>query len=248
MKKIISFLSLSVVMVSLSSGVAFADGIKFFKGTWEEALAEADKTGKLLFVDAYATWCGPCNYMSEDVFPDAEVGKFYNENFIAYKIDVDEDRGGEIFGSYGGTAMPTYLFVDGQGGLIYKQVGAVGPEDFIKVGKKALEAPKLKDKYENGTATEAEKMGYIMMMNVDSYDAPEFQYFLTNVDKFIEYYEGDALDFYGGVLEKEYEKATTSGDTENFKALLTHLDKFEDLLPPDFNIEEFKTEVLAELE
>ena len=67
-------------LMSLSIGAQ--DGIEFFKGTWEEALAEAKAQDKIIFMDAYAVWCGPCKRMAATVFTDKKVGKFYNENFI----------------------------------------------------------------------------------------------------------------------------------------------------------------------
>ena len=77
MKKICSTL---VVFFALIGFVA-AQGIEFFHGTWVEALAEAKKQEKPIFVDAYTTWCGPCQMMSKNVFTHADVGAFFNENF-----------------------------------------------------------------------------------------------------------------------------------------------------------------------
>ena len=59
-----------------------AEGMEFFHGTWEEALAEAKKQEKIIFVDAYAVWCGPCKRMAKNVFTQDRVGEFYNKNFI----------------------------------------------------------------------------------------------------------------------------------------------------------------------
>ncbi len=44
--------------------------IEFFHGTWQEGLQEAKKTGKPIFVDAYAKWCGPCKRMAKTTFMD----------------------------------------------------------------------------------------------------------------------------------------------------------------------------------
>ena len=67
-----------------------AQGIEFFKGTWEEALAEASAKEKLIFVDAYAVWCGPCKRMAKNVFTQDKVGEFFNKNFVNMKIDMEK--------------------------------------------------------------------------------------------------------------------------------------------------------------
>jgi len=65
-----------------------SQGIEFFHGDWKDALAKAESEGKMLFVDAYTTWCGPCKKMASVVFPDPKVGAFFNEQFINIKIDI----------------------------------------------------------------------------------------------------------------------------------------------------------------
>ena len=84
MKKIVSTLAVSLLLLSAVIG----QGIEFFHGSWEEALAEAKKQEKPIFVDAFTTWCGPCKMMSRSVFTEEEVGTFFNENFISLKIDM----------------------------------------------------------------------------------------------------------------------------------------------------------------
>ena len=59
-----------------------SDGIVFKKDDWSAILAQAKAEDKLIFVDAYTTWCGPCKKMDRDVFPQMEVGSFYNAMFI----------------------------------------------------------------------------------------------------------------------------------------------------------------------
>lgn len=115
-------------------------GMVFFQGTWAELLKESQKTGKPIFLDAYAAWCGPCRMMAANTFPDEEVGKFYNEHFINYKLDMEKGEGPALKMKYKVTHYPTYLFLDSQGNLKYRKVGYMVPEVFIQEGKVAVEA------------------------------------------------------------------------------------------------------------
>ena len=65
------------------------EGIRFFEGTWEEALQKAKEENKLIFMDCYSTWCGPCAQMVRKIFPIKEVGDFYNKNFICLKRNME---------------------------------------------------------------------------------------------------------------------------------------------------------------
>lgn len=134
MKKILYTVCFALIAFHLS---AQESGIDFFKGTWEEVLAESKKQDKPIFVDAYAVWCGPCRYMAANVFPLEEVGKFYNEHFINYKFDMERGEGPEFAQKYNIRAYPTLLFLDGEGEVVYRILGGRAPEDFVKEGEKA---------------------------------------------------------------------------------------------------------------
>ena len=70
-----------------------AQGIEFLHGSWEDALDAAKEEDKIIFVDAYAKWCGPCKRMAKEVFTKKEVGTFFNDNFINIKLDMEESHG-----------------------------------------------------------------------------------------------------------------------------------------------------------
>ncbi len=133
MKQILTF-----ALVVLFCGFLKADGIEFFDGTWEEALAEATKQEKLLFVDAYAQWCGPCKRMAKSVFPQKEVGEFYNKNFINVKLDYEKKEADVFRKSYPVAAFPTLYYIDFNGEVIHAQKGAQKADGLIQVGKMAL--------------------------------------------------------------------------------------------------------------
>jgi thioredoxin-related protein len=129
-------------------------GIEFYKGTWAEALAEAKKTHKILFVDAFTVWCGPCQRMAKDVFSKAEVGAFYNKHFINVKLDMEKDEGPKFAQKYEITSYPTLLFIDEEGKPIQVFKGSRPADQFINLGKGILNrsdlSGNLAEKYEEG--------------------------------------------------------------------------------------------------
>ena len=76
--------------------IAFGQGIKFEEGNFKSLLAKAKKENKLIFIDAYAVWCGPCKLMVKNIFPLKPVGDYYNANFINAKIDMEKGEGIEL--------------------------------------------------------------------------------------------------------------------------------------------------------
>ena len=117
-----------------------AQGIEFFNGTFDEAKAEAKKEGKIIFMDAFAEWCGPCKRMAQNVFPTKEAGDFFNQNFINVKIDMEKGEGIELAKKYSVRSYPTLLFLDYTGTLVYEAKGArTDAEGLIQVGEQALQ-------------------------------------------------------------------------------------------------------------
>ncbi len=106
-------------------------GITFFKGDWKALLAKAKKSGKPFFVDFYTTWCGPCKTMSKTTFKDEKVGKFANENFVAYKMDAEKGEGIQLSEKYEVQAYPTIMFFDKDGKKIGEAVGLQDAKLFL---------------------------------------------------------------------------------------------------------------------
>lgn len=111
-------------------------GIVFFDGTWEEALALAQKEDKLIFLDAYASWCGPCRMMSWRVFTDDKVGVFFNEKFINVKMDMEKGEGPTLSQQYRVIAYPSLFFIDSDGKVKQTVIGYHSAEQLIEIGEK----------------------------------------------------------------------------------------------------------------
>ena len=115
-----------------------AQGIEFFHGKWSEALEKAKAEDKLIFVDAYASWCGPCKRMSSQVFPDPKSGEFYNSSFVCLKIDMEKPENADFADKYPVGSYPTLMFIDQNGKVVMKEVGYREVDPFLALGKKAL--------------------------------------------------------------------------------------------------------------
>lgn len=124
------------MIISLAQGRSA--GMEFFHGTWEEALAEAARQDKLIFVDAYTTWCGPCKRMAAEVFPDPQVGEFFNTNFICVKLDMEKVESETFRSKHRVSAYPTLLFINGRNEAVHTVRGAMQPDQLIQNGKQAL--------------------------------------------------------------------------------------------------------------
>jgi thiol:disulfide interchange protein len=70
-----------LLVIGFTHFLAFGQdvGIKFESHlSWNEILAKAKTENKYIFIDCYTTWCGPCKYMSKNIFTQKEVGDYFN--------------------------------------------------------------------------------------------------------------------------------------------------------------------------
>jgi thiol:disulfide interchange protein len=136
---VFSLFVLATAMKSVPSGEINTDkGIQFQQGNWNEVLELAKKENKLIFLDVYATWCGPCKQMKSKTFPDEKVGAFFNSNFINYAIDAEKGEGIALAKKYQVTGYPTLLFVDSKGNVVAKTVGFHNADELLEVGHKMI--------------------------------------------------------------------------------------------------------------
>lgn len=139
----------------LTSGLANAQNntIKFENGTWEEIKARSAKENKLIFLDAYASWCGICKRMEKNVFSNDTVADYFNSNFINAKIDMESGEGIAIAKQYDVNVYPNLLFIDGQGKIIHRAVGGLRSHELIELAKDAQNP----DKQNSGMTKTPEK-------------------------------------------------------------------------------------------
>jgi thioredoxin 1 len=115
------------------------DGIHFQKGSWQQALDLAKKENKVVFLDIYATWCGPCKQLKKYTFADKSAGDFFNTNFINMALDGEQEEGAALAQKFRIEAYPTLMFVTPEGELITKSPGFRTASDLINLGQQILD-------------------------------------------------------------------------------------------------------------
>lgn len=179
------------------SGYLQAQGIVFVNKTFTEVQKQAKAENKLIFIDFHTKWCAPCRAMEKNVFPQKEAGDFYNAAFINLELDA-ENEGVDLARKYNVNAYPTLAFVNAEGELIFKNVGAADVKSLIRIGKKALEASQ-------GTAS------YATLKKLYPSKSNDEIFLITYIDKMIEFKETPItaiekyLDIQKGMKENESE-------------------------------------------
>ncbi|HEX5553832.1 MAG TPA: thioredoxin family protein, partial [Chitinophagaceae bacterium] len=110
--------------------------------SWKDALSVAEASDKMVFVDVYTDWCGPCQRMNKEVFPQKKVENEFNKMFINYQLNAEKGEGPMLKNIYNVTSYPTYLFVRSDGTLIYKACGAMSPNQLLKEADHAFSEAK----------------------------------------------------------------------------------------------------------
>jgi len=138
------FFYLPLVGTCQEKGLYFEQGL-----SWKKILKKAQAEHKNIFVDCSATWCGPCKYMKERIFPAEEVGKIMNKKYISIEVQMDSTKQDSPYvkswyswaawlkNTYKIDTYPTFLFFSSVGKPIHKFVGSSEINGFLERVKEA---------------------------------------------------------------------------------------------------------------
>ena len=113
-------------------------GIKFIEQDWDKALKAAHDEKKLVFLDIYATWCGPCKMLKQYTFSDSAIGEFFNKNFINVSVDGEKGVGPQLAQQYAIQGYPTLIVADETGQAVLYTAGYISAEVFMQFAQEAL--------------------------------------------------------------------------------------------------------------
>jgi thioredoxin-related protein len=157
-----------VLNILLTSFVCGAQQVEFKKlSDWNQVLDSASKENKYIFVDCFTTWCGSCKKMDSEIFKNALVANFLNQNYISIKIQFDSAAKDNVhiqnwfhfskdFGKANDVnAFPTFLFFKSNGKLVSKETGSnFTPKEFVTMLESKLDINRqfytIKEQYLKG--------------------------------------------------------------------------------------------------
>ncbi len=97
--------------------------IHFDQKTFDKTLEE----GKLMMVDFWAEWCGPCQMLGPVI---EDLAGRYEGKAVVGKVNTDEEQ--ELAIRYSVMNIPTVIFFK-DGKEIDRKVGVMPPEAFVQV-------------------------------------------------------------------------------------------------------------------
>ncbi len=155
--------SMALMLLPLS---ATAQGIAFEPEgtTLEQASVKAKAENKLIFLDCFTTWCGPCKMMSNQVFPQEIVGTYMNPRFVSIKIDMESAYGAPLAKKLQIQAYPTFVIFNADAKEIGRFLGGSKAEEFLqKVQDKSRDdgSSELQARWDNGDRDPQFLMSYL---------------------------------------------------------------------------------------
>ncbi len=137
MKKLaLTIMAMAMTVAVMAQGIVFEpEGT-----TLEQAAAKAKAENKLVFMDCYTQWCGPCKKMAKDVFTQEMVGAYMNPKFVNIKVDMESDYGTPLAKKLQITAYPTFVIFNGDAKEVGRFLGSSDGVKFIEnVGKNSMD-------------------------------------------------------------------------------------------------------------
>jgi len=123
MRKFILIFTLFITLL-FSDGFSQNRSIRFIEKPWQEIVAMAKTENKLIFLDAYASWCGPCKWMAANMFTNDSIADYYNKTFICASFDMEKGEGLILRQKYAVRAYPSLIFINANEEMVHERVGA----------------------------------------------------------------------------------------------------------------------------
>ncbi len=143
-----------IIVWTMTAALSAAAQIDFREGGFARALEAAGAENKLVFMDCYTSWCGPCKLLSTQIFPQPEAGEYFNPRFVSLKVDMEKGEGVELRKKYDVNAYPTLLILNAQGELLCRHAGYLSVKELIAFAENGVKGGGLADMHKRYAAGE----------------------------------------------------------------------------------------------
>ena len=156
-------LLLFLIPFSLNSQVDFTEVESMEQ--MEAVKKKASDQMLMLFVDVYATWCGPCKMMDRDVYADPAVALYMNNHYVNVKLDGETDYGRIFADAQQLEGYPSMFILNDEGERISEIVGYTPAEELVgrltTIEEGYGRVKKYRSAYQNGSLDPEDFAGYI---------------------------------------------------------------------------------------
>ncbi len=266
MKTQLKHLSIAGIFCMMALSTIAQTGMVFETASFADIKAKAKRENKLIFMDCYTTWCGPCKTMAKETFTQKEVGDYFNPRFVNAKFDMEKEGDGTtISEEYEIKCYPNLLVLDADGNILHRASGYKDAEEFINFAKTAQDPTKrfaaIKAAYERnktnkektrdyltylgGTCLPTEEVAknYMTMLNESDYQDPQNWSVISE----------HAIDFNGSAFQyiaahwDDFVKEHGAEDLEKYaqKVLYTHAEQMVNDEKSTAEINQFVAQVRA---
>ena len=171
------FFSIAIMLMAVMAAGAQTD---FRHISLDEAAKAAKAEGKLIFIDVYTSWCGPCKMMANKTFPQKLVGDYMNKTFVCVKFDAEKGEGVDVAKLFDVKAYPTFIVATADKTELNRVLGYYEGPKFVEKLQQCVNPENspaiLRKRYADGERTPKVIKGLAFIIDDDMrtmYQSPE---------------------------------------------------------------------------
>jgi thioredoxin-related protein len=129
------FFSIVLLLLVLIAPLTMKAQVEFIEVETLEQMQAAQKKASdgmlMLFVDVYATWCGPCKMMDSEVYTNPAVTDYMNTHYLSVRMDGESDFGRIYASEQALEGYPSMFIFSDDGERVSKIVGYTAAEELV---------------------------------------------------------------------------------------------------------------------
>ena len=143
MKKLSLIIAACTLVLTMGRAGTTTEGpVEFYKGSLLSAKEKARSEQKYYFIEFYADWCKPCQWMQENTFNNPKLAGYINDEYIALRVNIEDFDGHALKQKYNVEYLPTIIVFNSEGEVLAKHEKSLSASQMLKI---------LKDHRDNAT-------------------------------------------------------------------------------------------------